>query len=171
MRHWLLPMLILAATALFVVGVAVERNSGDRHVEASSSTPASGGEGEAAHSQGKETGAESQEHAAKPAGREGGEASGDKLLGIDVESTSLVALAAVASMGLALGVWLRPTWAALLSLTAVALVAFAALDIREVFHQLDENKGGLAALAALVAALHLAAGGTGASQRRHTATR
>ena len=37
------------------------------------------------------------------------------------------------------------------------MVVFAVVDVREVFHQLDEDKDGLALLAALVAALHLAA--------------
>jgi hypothetical protein len=47
----------------------------------------------------------------------------------------------------------------LLAVVAVAMAAFAALDVRKVFHQLDEGKDGLALLAARVAALHLAAAG------------
>jgi hypothetical protein len=35
------------------------------------------------------------------------------------------------------------------------MVAFAVLDVREVVHQLDDDNGGLALLAAAVAALHL----------------
>jgi hypothetical protein len=41
---------------------------------------------------------------------------------------------------------------------ALAMFAFTALDIREVTHQLNESHVGLAALAATIAALHLAAG-------------
>jgi hypothetical protein len=41
--------------------------------------------------------------------------------------------------------------------TAVAMLAFAALDVREVVHQLDINKDGLAALAAIIGLLHAAA--------------
>jgi hypothetical protein len=37
------------------------------------------------------------------------------------------------------------------------MVVFAVLDLREVVHQLDEDNGGLAVLAGVVAALHLAA--------------
>jgi hypothetical protein len=37
------------------------------------------------------------------------------------------------------------------------MLAFAALDIREVFHQADIDETGLAVLAAIIAALHLAA--------------
>ncbi len=86
--------------------------------------------------------------------------------GVDVESTPLVALAALASIALALAAWLRPGWIALLTLIAVAMIAFAVLDVREVFHQLNEDKGGLAALAGLAAVVHLAAGGLGAAQRQ-----
>lgn len=66
-------------------------------------------------------------------------------------------LAAGLSLALALGVWLRPTWALLLVAVVVVMVAFAALDVREVFHQLDDDDGGLALLAGVVAVLHLAA--------------
>jgi hypothetical protein len=171
MPRWLLPTLIVVATALFVTGVVIEHNSEDKHVETSSSTAAesgaSGGEGEEAHSEGEEAGGETAEHAPEPATHadEGGEV---KLFGIDVESTPLVALAALASIGLALAAWLRPSWAALLTLIAVALVAFAALDIREVFQQLDEDKAGLVVLAALVGVLHLAASGVAVAARQHT---
>ena len=40
---------------------------------------------------------------------------------------------------------------------AVAMLAFTALDIRELTHQLHESRPGLAALAATVALLHLLA--------------
>jgi hypothetical protein len=41
-------------------------------------------------------------------------------------------------------------------------LGFAALDVREVAHQLDENASGVAALAGLALALHLAAGAVAA---------
>jgi hypothetical protein len=47
-------------------------------------------------------------------------------------------------------------------------VAFAALDVREVFHQADEDDGGLALLAGVVAALHLAAAALALRMRRAT---
>ncbi len=40
---------------------------------------------------------------------------------------------------------------------ALAMLAFTALDIRELAHQLHESRAGLAALAATVALLHLLA--------------
>jgi hypothetical protein len=170
MPRWLLPTLIIAATALFATGVAIERNSNDTHAETASSSVAesagSAGEGETAHGEGEEAGAETDEHASEPAAHQAEEGGEDNLFGIDVESTPLVALAALASIALALAAWLRPGWIALLTLIAGAMIAFAVLDVREVFHQLDENRGGLAALAGLVAVVHLAAGGLGAVQRQ-----
>ena len=53
-------------------------------------------------------------------------------------------------------------------MVAVVMVVFAVVDVREVFHQLDEDKDGLALLATLVAALHLAAAGV-ALTLRHSA--
>jgi hypothetical protein len=51
----------------------------------------------------------------------------------------------------------------LLALTAAAVLGFAVLDAREVAHQIDINKNGLAVLAGLVAVLHLAAAAVAAS--------
>lgn len=45
----------------------------------------------------------------------------------------------------------------LLAGVVVAMVAFAALNVRELFHQVDESKTGLALLAGTVAVLHLGA--------------
>jgi hypothetical protein len=59
---------------------------------------------------------------------------------------------------LAAAAWLRPTAAPPLVVVAVAMLAFAALDVREVVHQLDIDKSGLAVLAGAIAALHAAAG-------------
>ena len=47
-----------------------------------------------------------------------------------------------------------------LAAAAVFCLAFAALDGREVLHQLDENSNTVATLAALALLLHLAAAGT-----------
>jgi hypothetical protein len=173
MPRWLLPTLILVATALFVTGVVIERNSEDKHADTGSPAAAasdeSADEGGEADAEGEAAGGETDEHASEPATQESEEGGEDQLLGIDVESTPLVVLAALASIGLALAAWLRPNLAAVLALIAVVLVAFAALDVREVFHQLDEDKAGLAVLAALVAALHLAASGIAAVTRQRTA--
>jgi hypothetical protein len=44
------------------------------------------------------------------------------------------------------------------------MAAFAALDVREVVHQIGESRTGLTLLAVLVAALHLAAAALAARQ-------
>ena len=53
--------------------------------------------------------------------------------------------------------WSRPRSLAVLGVVAAAMLLFAVLDVREVFHQVDESRAGLAVLAGVVAALHLAA--------------
>jgi hypothetical protein len=159
-----LVSLIVAATAAFIIGTAIERSfSGESaHHGTATTAPSSSetGAGEASQSQ---MGAESaSERAAEGAGTSGApatEAGHAELrpLGIDVEAWPFVAVAVLASLALAAAVWLRPRAAWLFGLVAVAMLAFAALDVREVVHQLDISKDGLAALAGVVAALHLAA--------------
>jgi hypothetical protein len=93
-------------------------------------------------------------HAAEGAGRE--THAELKPLGIDIEAVPFVVLAALVSLGLAAAVWWRPRWLALLVVVAATMLAFTALDVREIFHQNDEGQTGLAVLAGAVAALHLA---------------
>jgi hypothetical protein len=98
--------------------------------------------------------------AGRPAGRFDG--TGERTVGVDLESTPIVALALVAGLGLAA---LTATRAGRLRafLIAVALIAaaWAALDVREVVHQLEEARTDIALIAAAVAALHLAAAAVG----------
>jgi hypothetical protein len=158
MRHLLLA-LMLAATAAFVAGVAIERNDTHHHPAAVEATEharehATDGEGAPEH--------ETAAHAEATGHDEGSEAHEElRPLGIDVEATPFVVLAAAVSILLALAAWLRPR-PALLAAIAALMLAFAALDVREVFHQLDEHRDGLALLAALVAILHLASAAVGA---------
>jgi hypothetical protein len=170
--------LVLAATAAFVIGVAIERSSGEPDQQKSPATaPATARE--ASGSEASEGGGETAEnHASEGATGEGPggtrEAHGElRPLGIDVEAWPFVALAALASVALAAGAWLQPGSAPLLGLVALAMLAFAVLDVREVFHQADIAETGLAVLAGVVAALHVAAAGVAAaiaSQARDPAT-
>jgi hypothetical protein len=64
--------------------------------------------------------------------------------------------ALLASVLLAGAVWWRPM-RPLLLLGAAFCLAAAVLDIREISHQMTENRTGIAALAALVLILHLGA--------------
>ena len=131
---------IVAATVLFVVGTTIERNQGENHSATEETTHG----GEAARGE--------------PAASEstsGEESGSEEILGVDPESAALVAIAAGVSLLLAAAVWRWPDRGALLLLVAAAMLAFAALDVREVVHQIDENRSGLAVLAAFVALLHL----------------
>jgi Flp pilus assembly protein TadB len=145
----LLVGLIVAATAAFIVGTTIERNSGEKQTEraaAPAAEPSESGETPGAHSEaaGGESGHKETHPELRP-------------LGIDIEAAPFVALAAAASLLLALGVWLRPRWLLLLALVVAAMLVFAVLDVREIFHQSDESRTGLAVLAAFVALLHLGA--------------
>jgi hypothetical protein len=155
--------LVLAATAAFVVGVAVERSSGEAGHHDSAS-PVATGNGPAAGEAHADGGGESQAaHAAEgatggPTGTSAAETHAElRPLGINIEAWPFVIAAVVASLALAAGSWLRAQTRALLGVVAIVMLAFAALDIREVAHQLDINKDGVAVLAGAVAALHLAA--------------
>jgi hypothetical protein len=150
----LLVGLIVLATIGFVIGTAIERNSGESGHETRAQVRAEGTEGVSSESAGSESGAS--KGAASESARHEHHAE-LKPLGVDIEAAPFVALAAVASLALALGAWLRPQLVILLLAVAAAMALFAALDVREVFHQSDESRTGLAVLAAVIAALHGAA--------------
>src|SRR3954465_6385206 len=156
-----LAVLIAAAAAALVVGVALERDarthealrtSGEtapvRHAAESGSGSEAGETGESTES-GTVSGA-------PPRGERVREEASERLLGVDPESTGVLAIAVVVSLVLAALVW-RGAAPWLLALVALVMAVFAALDIREVVHQIDESRTGLTLLAVLVAALHLAA--------------
>ena len=139
----LLVVLIVAATALFVIGVSIERGDEQaHHAEA----------GEVAPEAAERTGGGQEAHTAEAE-------RGEELrpLGIDVEAWPFVAAAVLTSLALAIAVWLRPRSDSLLIGVVLAMLAFAVLDIREAFHQADIDEMGLAVLASVVAVLHLAA--------------
>lgn len=125
--HRLLAALIVLATVGFLVGVSLETND-ERAEPATEITEA--------------------------ANTEAGEF---QPLGINLESTPLIVLAALASILLAAAAWTRPRWLVGLGLVAVAMGAFAALDLAELVHQTDAGETGLAVLAAVVAVLHVGA--------------
>ena len=154
-----LALLIVVATVLFVVGVSIEKGDEDEHAEPTGIEEAQvegvgKGEGEEAHAEEVTEAGEEEE----------------SLLGINTESTGLIVLAVASSLLLAAAVWLRPKVGWLLGLVARAMVAFAALDVREAIHQADESESALAVLAVIVALLHLGAGGWALRLSRVTAT-
>jgi hypothetical protein len=144
-RPTIIAALIAVATVLFAIGTTIERNQRQTETVAQPSAEAGG-----------ETAAQ---HAAEAGGETAALAHGkttEKLLGVDPESRGLVILAVVVSLLLALAVLRRPD-DILLVAVGLIMLAFAALDVREVVHQADENRTGLAVLAGFVAVLHLTA--------------
>jgi hypothetical protein len=113
-------------------------------VPSASSSPGSGHDPGTGHENGRAAAAtEAQEHS-------------ELLFGINLESAVLVAAAvAVSVLFAAAMVTLGMPWLA--GTIAAAMLAFTALDIREVIFQAGRSHPGLAALAAAVAALHLLA--------------
>jgi len=148
---------ILAATVLFMVGILLEKNTGEQHSESvafAAETPA-------------EHAAEGESESGRESGAESDSESDEKVLGVNLESTPLVILAVLGSLLLAALVWFgRASW--MLLLVAAAMLGFAVFDVAEVFHQVDRSEGGIALVAALVAILHLASGFFSAQLRRPT---
>jgi hypothetical protein len=138
--------LLLAAATVFVIGVAVERNQGDRHTEASPGTTEGNGE-TGGHVEG----------GAEPVAGETTETSTEKLFGIDTESTPVVAAFVAVSVLLAAAVLLSGA-PALLAIVALFGFAATAFDIREVIHQIDESRETVVAQASITAGLHLLVG-------------
>jgi Flp pilus assembly protein TadB len=140
-------LLMLMSTLAFVIGASVEKNRGHSEpgVEATHSD-----EGSQAHEEG---GSEEGEGAAPQA------AESETIGGIDVESTPLIVVGAVLSLAL-VGAALRWPRRGVFAVAVVFCLGFAALDGRELAHQLDEDASGVAVLAGLTLALHLAAAAT-----------
>jgi hypothetical protein len=140
--------LIVAATVAFFIGVMIERANEGAH----------GGSAETPHVEtGGETGDEVGEEGG-PTGSEG-EATQEEgtILGIDPESIPLAIGAGVASLLLAFLVWTRPAWRWPVAITAVAMLGFLVLDIREILHQVQESRTSVTIAATVVALLHGAA--------------
>jgi hypothetical protein len=128
--------LIVLATIGFVVGTTIERNTKERPA---AERPAEGG----------------WETEAERAAESGGETHGEfQPFGVDIEAVPFIVLAALASLAMAAAVWARPRMLLVLAIVGVAMLLFAALDVREILHQTDESRTGLAVLAGAVAVLH-----------------
>jgi hypothetical protein len=140
---------VLIAAVLFTVGVSVEKS---HHTETNPTTPSSalaaGEAGETGHT-------DETPSAAAAAHSETGGAEG-QVLGINVETPGVTALAVLASAVVAGLVWLWPR-RAVWALTLVFVVAFAVFDVAEIAHQTDRSETRLAVLAVVVLALHAAA--------------
>ena len=170
-------LVLLLATVVFVIGISAERSlagaAGEvRPAERSAVTGAEerAAEGSEGHVEGEA--AEESTNAAAVGGTEETEGEGEEaradeaaphneadeasetILGINPESTGAVAAAVMVSLVLAAALWFWRTPAVLI-VAAVFALLFAALDLREVAHQLSEARNGLAAIALLAAVLHV----------------
>ena len=147
--------LFVITAALFAVGVAAEGEEGSETEAAEQAEATATEEGETGE-EGPDEGEE--EAGGEEAEEEHDEAGEETVFGIDAESPATVTAAVLASLALAAGLWLSTRrWIALVAVAAG--VVFAAFDVGEVVRQLDESRSGGAALAAVVAAGHLAAAG------------
>jgi hypothetical protein len=159
LMRWTLVALLAAATVLFAVGVIAERSSADTHTEpARAHAEGAGSEATGAHDEAGEGGAAASEqgHGTTASGETS--SNGEQVLGVDLESTPLIVLGVLAGLGLAALTTSRfGALRGVLLAVALAALAWAALDIRELVHQLDESRTGIAIVAALVAVLHVAA--------------
>jgi Flp pilus assembly protein TadB len=151
MRHRVaaaVAVLLVAAAALLVVGILLER-----HTDSGTEHPVVAATGEQQQSHHDESAEGTHAEPGTAPDNRGVEAA-ERLTGISVESPWVVALGAIASVALAVAVWLRPNRAVIaivVAFTAAALV----LDVLEINHQIGANRIGLAALAGVIAALRV----------------
>lgn len=163
--RWLLSSLLIASAAMFAIGVAAERDANTNHTETGTDVipgqttavhaEQSGEAGSAEGTNPDETASEGT-HVETPAEASGhSESSAETILGLNLESDSLVTVAVAISLALAALTWFRNRRALLVATTAFVTI-FAAFDAAEVVHQINESRSGLATLAAMVAIVHLA---------------
>jgi hypothetical protein len=141
---WLTVLLVLSAAA-FAGGVALERSGIDRPHE----TAALSGEGT-----GEGSGTEGTGEGAGSTGESATASGSERFLGIQTESTGLVAAVVALSVALATAVALARRSRPLLLLVAAFALVSLIFDIREVVHQIHESRLLIAAVAGLVAVLH-----------------
>jgi hypothetical protein len=139
--------LLVVCAGLFVVGVTAE---GATRAETTQPAGVHDEATEAGHDEATETGGSEAGH---------DESAEERILGVDVEAPGAVVLAVAVSVALAVGLWIRrQRW---LAVAAVGVaVVFAVFDVDEIAHQLGESRNGLAVLAGVIAAGHLAAAAT-----------
>ena len=145
-----LVLLLVGSGLLFAIGSTIERHQ--HHAEQPATTATSSAKSSKGGETGSESGSgESTTHVEKRHGE-----SGVQILGVNTESVALTVVAVVASLLLALAVWLG-RWPRLVLLCVAGFgLVFAAGDGRELVHQLDEANGDLASIAAILIGLHLA---------------
>jgi hypothetical protein len=158
----LLALLLVATAVLFTIGTSIERSQRSSHKEKATSVESAGqSTGSAGEAGSGESGGETQNSTetapkteATAAKTEVKSETGQKLFGIDTESVGAMIAAIAVSLGLAAAVWFRRErwW---LWLTVAFGIAFAIGDVRELIHQINESRTGVAVIAAILIAAHL----------------
>jgi hypothetical protein len=151
--------LLIASAAAFATGTTIERHTASESQAAQQDQRHPSETGGPGGVEGAASGESSTVHAA--------EHSPETVLGLNPEATGLVVLAVAVSLVLA-ALILTVRSPVLAAGVALVMLAFTALDIREVTHQLNQSHSGLAALAATIALLHLAAGAFALLAARNT---
>src|SRR3954447_21877218 len=145
-RPLLIGALLGLATVFFVWGAAAEHSG---HSETSHAATASESSG---------NGETTAEHANETTAGTSSEAQGEseyRPLGINLESTTVIVIAAVVSLLLAALVVWRPSKGPLLAVVVLS-AAFAVVEIIEVVHQADVNNTGLLIVALAACITHTA---------------
>jgi hypothetical protein len=160
-------LMLLLATVAFMIGVIAERSMAGESSETRPSQTVSASSSEQSEKAAEVADSHDEGEAAEGTGEEGHtdvatephtEASETRetILGINAESTGAVAAAVIISLLVAASVWFWGTPAVLVVATGVTLL-FAAFDLREVAHQLNETRTNLVVIALLTAVLHASA--------------
>lgn len=144
--------LLVLTAILFIVGVRSEpAEASETRTIRTESAHESTEDPHEESSERESSGRESSEHGEATERRE--------LIGVDLESTWLAIVAVAASLALAAAMW--PVGDRRVAIVTLGFAAvFAALDVAEVAHQLDESRNGLAALAITIAVGHALATAT-----------
>ena len=154
-----LVLLLLVSAALFAVGATVERS---QHTAVTPSMSETSVPGEATPS---EAGGEGQSTETHPAPGETTATSSEDLFGINPEAPWVIVLGVATSVLLALALWLDDRRSILFIVVVFGLL-LAALDLREMVHQVNESRASLIAVSAVLAMLHLAVAGIAAALLR-----
>lgn len=172
----LVALLLVTSAALFAVGTAIEHSQrAGHHAEHPAAVSAATKSGETStekKAKGESSDVSSGEK--KPAkavapnagnAETGGETHSEKIARIDPESWPLVAVAIAVTLLMAAGVYRRRgRW---LAAAAGFGIVFAAADVRELVHQINESRRIVATIAGILIGLHLlAALAAGAAFRR-----
>ena len=155
---WFLALLLVVGAALFAVGVGVERNTGDQHAASPATATTVHNEASEAGTEDSSVGGnESTPHIEGSSSEASAHAeSSEKILGINTESSGVVAIAVLLAVALAFLVVLRPRRPLFLTVVAFA-GAFAVFDVVEAIHQIDNSRPGIAAIAISLSLVHAAA--------------